>query len=86
MKRTFLFLMLALVTFSTYAQRSEINDAEDANEEGNYEKARKLLKSVESQIPDERESRQADFYLAKGNAYLANKGQGQSAEDLKTAG
>lgn len=86
MKRSIIFFLTALISLTAYSQRREINNAEDANDEGNYEKSRSILKSVESKISDERESRQADFYLAKGYAFLGNKGKGQSAEDFKVAG
>lgn len=85
MKTKILMVGLFLVSVSLFAQRREIRKAEDANKDGKYQEAKTLLQSVEDQIPSEKKSRQADFYLAKGNAYLGDNGKGQSMEDLKTS-
>lgn len=86
MKKKILTIALSLATVMAFSQKKEIRNAEDAIEEGNYTKAKSLLKQVESQISEESENTQTDFYLAKAQAYLgANNGSATSMEDLMIA-
>ncbi|HET8808783.1 MAG TPA: tetratricopeptide repeat protein [Flavobacteriaceae bacterium] len=86
MKKKILTIALSLATVMAFSQKKEIRNAEDAIEEGNYTEAKSLLKQVESQISEESENTQTDYYLAKAQAYLgANNGSATSMEDLMIA-
>ncbi len=84
MKTTILSLLLMCFVISTYAQKREIRNAEDAVEEKNFDEAKSLLKEVENSYTNENEKWQSTYLLTKGKAYLAN-GLGSSFENLKTA-
>lgn len=84
MKTKILTLTLSLVGILMFGQRREIRNAQDAVEEKNYDEAKTLLKSVESQISEEKDRIQSDFYLAKGMAYLGD-GENKSQKDLMIA-
>lgn len=86
MKTKILTIALSLVTVLAFGQRKEINNAEDAVEEGNYTKAQTILIQVEPQIAAESDNRKEDFYLVKGQAFLgAENGKNTSLEDLMIA-
>jgi len=85
MMKTKIFSLLMLCFFiTTYAQKKEIRNAEDAIEGGNFSEAKSLLKQVENTFTQENEKWQSRYWLAKGQAFLA-EGLGTSFEDLKTA-
>lgn len=86
MKTRILTIGLSLVTVLAFAQKKEIRNAENAVEDGNYAEAKTLLKSVESLIAEESDSRKTDYYLVKAQAFLgAENGKNASLEDLTTA-
>lgn len=86
MKTRILTIGLSLVTVLAFAQKKEIRNAENAVEDGNYTEAKTLLKSVESLIAEESDSRKTDYYLVKAQAFLgAENGKNASLEDLTTA-
>lgn len=86
MKTRILTVALAMTTVFAFAQKKEIRNAEDAVEEGNYAKAKTLLQQVESQIAEESENTQTDYYLVKAQAFLgAQNGKNTSSEDLMMA-
>lgn len=84
MKTKILTLTLSLVGIMMFGQRREIRNAQHAVEDNNFDKAKTLLNSVESQISEEKDRVQSDFYLAKGMAYLGD-GENKSEQDLITA-
>ena len=74
MKTKALSIGLSLIgIFVAIAQKKEIRKAAKAVESGNYTEAKTLLTSVEGAISNEKDRIQADFYLTKGNAFLAAK-------------
>ncbi|RRO13977.1 tetratricopeptide repeat protein [Flavobacteriaceae bacterium 14752] len=84
MKKTILSLLFMCFVITTYAQKREIRNAEDAVEDKAFDEAKSLLKQVENSYTNENEKWQSTYLLTKGKAYLAN-GLGSSFEDLKTA-
>jgi tetratricopeptide (TPR) repeat protein len=66
------------------AQKSEIRDAGDAVEDGNYAEAKTELQTAESMLSEANEKWTERFYLYKGQAYLGN-GENASLEDLEIA-
>jgi len=87
MKTKALTIGLSLIGIVAIAQKKEIRKAGNAIESGNYTEAKTLLTSVEGLISNEKERTQADFYLTKGNAFLAAKKQAEvNTEDLIIAG
>ncbi len=86
MKTRFLLIALSLVTAVSFAQKKEIRNAGKAIEEGDYSEAISLLKQAEPQIAGEKDNVKADYYFAKGQAYLgAEDGENTSMEDLLIA-
>lgn len=86
MKNRFLIIALSLITAVSFAQKKEIRNAEKAIESGNYSEAKNLLKQVEPQISGEKDNLKADFYFAKGQAFLGAKdGENTSIDDLLVA-
>ncbi|MDQ7917666.1 tetratricopeptide repeat protein [Mesonia sp. MT50] len=87
MKTKALSIGLSLIGIVAIAQKKEIRKAAKAVESGNYTEAKTLLTSVEGAISNEKDRIQADFYLTKGNAFLAAKKETTlKTEDLITAG
>lgn len=84
MKTKILLALLICFSISTYAQKKQIKDAEDAVEDKNFDEAKSLLKEVENSFMNEKEKWQSTYYLTKGKAYIAN-GLDASLEDLKIA-
>jgi tetratricopeptide (TPR) repeat protein len=66
------------------AQKSEIRDAGDAVEDGNYAEAKTELQTAESMLSEANEKWTERFYLYKGQAYLGS-GENASLEDLEVA-
>ncbi|WP_121665370.1 tetratricopeptide repeat protein [Mesonia aquimarina] len=85
MKKTIIAISLSLVSVMAFAQKKEIRKAEDAVEDGNFQEAKTLLSSIEGQIASEKESRQAEYYLVKGNAYFGPLEGNTSFDDLTKA-
>ena len=81
---TTLFTFMTLISFS---QRGEVRDAEDAHEDGNYEKAFEYLDQAKSEgVLQDKEKWQLRYYIAKGYAHLGpDNGVGRSFENLKQA-
>lgn len=86
MRFKFLTIAFLLIGVLALAQKREIKDAKKATEAGDFSKAKSLLQKVEPQISSQRDRTKADFYMAKGSAYLGKNGRGVSVEDLTTAG
>lgn len=84
MKTKFFSLLLLCFFITTYGQKREIRNAEDAVEESKFSEAKSLLKSVENTYTNENEKWQSKYLITKGKAFLGN-GLGTSFEDLKTA-
>ncbi|MDT0676892.1 tetratricopeptide repeat protein [Autumnicola musiva] len=84
MKTNILTLALSFLAMTAIAQKSEIRDAEDAIEDGNYGEAKTLLSTAEQVISEANDRWTERFYLYKGQAYLGS-GENVSIEDLKTA-
>lgn len=86
MKNVFTLLFICL-TLSSFAQRGEVRDAEDAHEDGNYDKAFEYLEQAKSEgVLQDKEKWQVRYYIAKGYAHLGpKKGVGRSFENLKKA-
>ncbi len=87
MKTKALTIGLSLIGIVAIAQKKEIRNAGKAVESGNYKEAKTLLNSVEGAVSNEKEKVQAEYYLTKGNAFLAAKNQAAvKTEDLVIAG
>lgn len=74
----------SLLSMTAVAQKSEIKDARDAVEDGNYAEAQTYLQKAETMLSEANDRWTERFYLYKGQAYLGN-GEKTSLEDLKTA-
>lgn len=87
MKTKALTIGLSLIGIVAIAQKKEIRNAGKAVESGNYKEAKTLLNSVEGAVSNEKDKVQAEYYLTKGNAFLAAKNQAAvKTEDLVIAG
>lgn len=84
MKTNIFTVALSLLSMAAVAQKSEIRDAGDAVEDGNFAEAKTELQKAESMLSDANDKWTERFYLYKGDAYLG-KGEKTSLEDLKTA-
>ncbi|TDN87936.1 Tfp pilus assembly protein PilF [Salegentibacter sp. 24] len=84
MKTNIFTVALSLLSMAAVAQKSEIRDAGDAVEDGNYAEAKTQLQTAESMLSEANEKWTERFYLYKGQAYLGN-GENTSLEDLKIA-
>jgi len=87
-KKNLFTLSLCCISFIGFSQRGEVRDAEDAHEDGNYEKAFEYLDEAKSEgVLQDKEKWQVRYYIAKGYAHLGpKKGVGRSFENLKKAG
>jgi len=85
--KTVFTLFITCITLVSFAQRGEVRDAEDAHEDGNYDKAFEYLEQAKSEgVLQDKEKWQVRYYIAKGYAHLgADKGVGRSFENLKKA-
>ncbi|TXK70951.1 tetratricopeptide repeat protein [Mesonia sp. HuA40] len=72
MKKSIITIGLAFLTVGAFAQKKEIKNALKATEAGKYSEAKNLLQSVESMVATEKDKVKADFYLAKGNAFMGD--------------
>lgn len=81
-KQTIIALSLLVGSFS-FAQKSEIRDAEKAIKKNNFAEAKSAINSAESLIGDANDKMKAQFYFVKGQAFYAN-GTGSDA-DMTTA-
>lgn len=81
-KQTLIALALLVGSFS-FAQKSELKDAEKAIKKNNFAEAKTAINSAESLIDSADDKMKARFYLLKGQALYAN-GAG-SSEDMDTA-
>ena len=84
MKSNIFTVALSLLSVAAVAQKSEIKDAGDAIEDGQYAEAKTQLQTAESMLSEANEKWTERFYLYKGQAYLGN-GEGASLEDLEIA-
>jgi len=86
MKTKFISILLALFTMSAFAQKKEIRNAKSAVDDGKYEEAKAMLKSVENSYKNEKESWQSTYLITKGKAYLGDPNSIDTpVEDLKIA-
>jgi tetratricopeptide (TPR) repeat protein len=84
MKTNIFTVALSLLSMAAVAQKSEIRDAGDAVEDGNYAEAKTQLQTAESMLSEANDKWTEKFYLYKGQAYLGN-GENASLEDLEVA-
>ncbi|OEY73849.1 tetratricopeptide repeat protein [Salegentibacter salarius] len=84
MKTNIFTVALSFLSVAAVAQKSEIRDAGDAVEDGNYAEAKTELQTAESMLSEANEKWTERFYLYKGQAYLGS-GENASLEDLETA-
>ena len=84
MKKNILTLALSFLSLTAFAQKSEIRDAGDAVEDGNYSEAKQAVSQAEPMLSEANDKWTERFYLYKGQAYLGS-GENVSLEDLKTA-
>jgi len=84
MKTNIFTVALSFLSMAAVAQKSEIRDAGDAIEDGNYAEAKTELQTAESMLSEANEKWTERFYLYKGQAYLGS-GENASLEDLETA-
>ena len=81
-KQTIVALALLVSSFS-FAQKSELKDAEKAIKKSNFAEAKSAVNAAESLIGSADDKTKARFYFLKGQALYAN-GNGSSA-DMDTA-
>ena len=83
--KTVFTLLLTCFTLISFGQRGEVRDAEDAHEDGNYDKAFEYLEQAKSEgVLQDKEKWQVRYYIAKGYAHLGpDKGVGRSFENLE---
>ncbi|MDT0651581.1 tetratricopeptide repeat protein [Autumnicola edwardsiae] len=84
MKTNILTLALSFLSLTAFAQKSEIRDAGDAVEEGNYTQAQQAISKAEPMLSEANDKWSERFYLYKGQAYLGT-GENISLENLNTA-
>ncbi|MGA9324775.1 MAG: tetratricopeptide repeat protein [Salegentibacter sp.] len=84
MKTNILTVSLSLLSLAAVAQKSEIKDAGDAIENGNYAEAKTDLTKAESMLSEANDKWQERFYFYKGQAYLGG-GDNITAEDAQVA-
>ena len=84
MKTNIFTVALSFLSVAAVAQKSEIRDAGDAVEDGNYAEAKTELQTAESMLSEANEKWTERFYLYKGQAYLGS-GENASLEDLEIA-
>lgn len=84
MKTNIFTVALSFLSVAAVAQKSEIRDAGNAVEDGNYAEAKTELQTAESMLSEANDKWTERFYLYKGQAYLGN-GENASLEDLETA-
>ena len=83
MKKQVVFALAVLLGSFSFAQKSEIKDAEKAIKSGNYADAKASVNAAEPMIASADEKMQAQFYFVKGQAlYAGGKG---SEEEINMA-
>lgn len=73
MKKQILALSMCVVAFGSYAQKTEIKDAEKAIKKQNFDAAITSLTAAEKLIGNADDKYRGKFYLLKGKAYVAKK-------------
>ncbi|WP_081211686.1 tetratricopeptide repeat protein [Salegentibacter sediminis] len=84
MKINILTVALSFFTLAAVAQKSEIRNAGDAVEDGNYTEAKAEIEKAEPMLADANDKWKERFYLYKGQAYLGS-GENVTVEDMLTA-
>ncbi|HEY9185643.1 MAG TPA: tetratricopeptide repeat protein [Salegentibacter sp.] len=84
MKVNILTVALSLFTLVAVAQKSEIRNAGDAVDDGNYTEAKAEIKKAESMLSDANDKWKERFYLYKGQAYLGD-GKNVKVDDMLIA-
>ncbi len=84
MKINILTLALSLFTLAAVAQKSEIRNAGNAVEDGNYTEAKAEIEKAESMLADANDKWKERFYLYKGQAYLGT-GENVKVDDMLIA-
>ncbi|MGY5849477.1 tetratricopeptide repeat protein [Salegentibacter sp. F14] len=84
MKINILTVALSLSTLTAVAQKSEIRNAGDAVEDGNYTEAKAEIEKAESMLSEANDKWTERFYLYKGQAFLGD-GKNVNVEDMLTA-
>lgn len=79
MKKQVTIAFALLVGSFSFAQKSELKDAEKAIKKNNYAEAKSAINAAESLIGNADDKMKANFYLLKGQALYAN-GTGSSAD------
>ena len=83
MKKQTIFALALLAGSFSFAQKSELRDAEKALKKSNYAEAKSAINAAESLIGNADDKMKAQFYFLKGQSFYAN-GTGSSA-DMDTA-
>lgn len=83
MKKQTIIAMALLAGSFSFAQKSEIKDAEKAIKKNNFAEAKSAINAAESLIGNADDKMKAQFYFVKGQAFYAN-GTGNAA-DMDTA-
>lgn len=84
MKINILTVALSLFTLASVAQKSEIRNAGNAVEDGNYTEAKAEIEKAESMLSDANDKWKERFYLYKGQAYLGT-GENVKVDDMLIA-
>lgn len=84
MRINILTVALSFFTLAAVAQKSEIRNAGDAVEDGNYTEAKAEIEKAEPMLADANDKWKERFYLYKGQAYLGS-GENVTVEDMLTA-
>jgi len=79
MKKLIVVALALLVSTLSFAQKSELKDAEKAIKSGNFADAKSAIKSAEALIGSADDKLKAKFYFLKGQALYAN-GAGSSVD------
>ncbi|MFV8282277.1 tetratricopeptide repeat protein, partial [Christiangramia marina] len=73
---------VSFLTMTTFAQKDQVKNAEDAIEDKNFTEAKAQLKVAEANLSELNDKWQERFYLYKGKAYSSGN---PSNEDVQTA-
>jgi len=73
---------VSFLTMTTFAQKDQVKNAEDAIEDKNFTEAKAQLKVAEANLTELNDKWQEKFYLYKGKAYASGN---PSNEDVQTA-
>ncbi len=83
MKKQLLIAGLAFITVGSFAQKKEVKKAQKAIKSNEYSEAMGYLNEAEGMLSSADNDLKAEFYAAKGDAYLGTAGD--NTEKLKTA-